>query len=365
MIYRSLVHACKLSAFGCLAALSACHGSNGTSEKQAASSLTVRTVSPQQADWPSTVSASGAIKPWQEAVVSAETGPYRIATVERDVGASVQRGDVLARLASQSVEANVARLKAQVAEARANLGQAASDVRRAALIGAGGALSSQQIEKYEVARLTAQATLASAKAQLEAAKIELSQTSIVAPDAGIIASRTALLGKVVNAGDELFRIIRKGRLEWQAELDARQLLQLRPGAPAHISLAGGGTVDGRVRLLAPTVDGDTSRGLVFVALPPNASVRSGVFASGTLMTGLVRVMTVPDSALVLRDGRAFVFSVEKHGRVRQREVIPGARRDGRVAVTGISGRVLVVESGAAFLSDGVHVRTTAIGNAGR
>lgn len=62
-------------------------------------------------------------------------------------------------------------------------------------------------------------------------------------------------------------MIRDGRIEWQAELDAQQLPGVKPGQLARVMLPGGIEVHGRVRLVSPVLDGKTSRALVYVSLP--------------------------------------------------------------------------------------------------
>ena len=49
---------------------------------------------------------------------------------------------------------------------------------------------------------TARAALASAQADVEATKLKLKQTRVVAADDGVVSSKSAVLGNVVNAGAE-------------------------------------------------------------------------------------------------------------------------------------------------------------------
>lgn len=334
--------------------LSGCSAS--PEETAAPSALTVKVVTPQRLAWPHQVSANGALAPWQEAVISAETGPFRIAAIYVDVGSHVRKGQVLASLSQDSIRASQAQLQAQVAQAEANLAKAKSDMARVGLVGNSGGLSAQQIESYRVAERSAQASLDAARAQLRNGQIQLGQSAIRAVDDGIVSSRTALLGKVVNAGEELFRLVRQGRIEWQAELDANQLSRAQSGAAAHVTLPDGQVVAGTVRLVAPTLNGNTSRGLVYVQLPVGSPARAGMYGSGTIDTGVGEVMTLPDTAVILRDGKSYVYVVQRDNKVRQQQITAGLRRDSRVAVEGVPASASVVESGGAFLSDGVTVR---------
>jgi HlyD family secretion protein len=180
--------------------------------------LTVTTTTPTQAMLPVTLSANGNLAAWQEAAIGSETAGLRIAEVRVNVGDRVRQGQVLATFASETLRAEVAQARASLAEAEASAGDAASNAQRARTLQATGAMSTSQINQYITAEKTAQARAQAAQALFQAQQARLAQTSLLAPDEGIISARTATVGQVVNPGTELFRLIRKGRLEWRAEV---------------------------------------------------------------------------------------------------------------------------------------------------
>lgn len=320
------------------------------------SSLSVEVVQARRQIWPQLLFANGALAPWQEAVINAETSNLRIASIEADVGSRVKKGQLLATLASETVVAEESKQKALVAQAEANLKQARSNDRRAQVVGEGGALSEQQREDYRIKVALAEADLASARAELQSTRIRLRQTRIVAVDDGIISARTALLGKVLSAGDELFRLVRDGRIEWQAELDARQLAQVQPGQIARMTLPGGQSVEGRVRLVSPTLSTKTSRALVYISLPNDSAAQAGMYASGQIELAPREAVTVPDTAVILRDGRSYVFTLNEDMRVVQRPVVVGRRLHQAVEIlSGLDEPARIVRAGGAFLNDGASV----------
>ena len=346
-----------LAATLALLMLAGCSPSGETADDaEAAASATVTLTQVREETWPDQLDATGGIRAWQELVVSAETGPYRIASLNADVGTSAGKGAVLATLSRDALLAEKARLEAAVAEARANLSKARSDVRRADEVADTGALSQQEIEGYRVSLQTAQASLASAQAQLKSNAVTLTQTSVRAPDSGVVTSRSASLGQVVTAGTELFRMVRSGIVEWQAELTADQLQQARAGQNGRVTLPDGTIVVGTVRQVSPTLDGDTSRGIAYVRLPAGSGAQAGMYADGVIEAGERTVLTLPETAVVLRDGKSYVFTLGDENRVRRIEVVSGQRRDGRVAVSGLESGTRVVANGASFLSDGAVVR---------
>lgn len=325
-----------------------------------ASALTVELVAPESRHWPQTLRASGAVAAWEEVVISPETGGLRIAELAVNVGQRVVKGQLLVRLADDTVRAELAKQEALVAQAEASLQQAAGNLQRARAVDVAGAIAPQKLDEYQASEATARAALASVRADLQSARLKLAQTRIVAPDAGIVASKSGIVGNVAGAGTELYRLIRQGRVEWRAELDARQLAAVRPGQPARVELPGGQAVNGKVWLVSPTLSTTTGRGIAYVSLPPEGAAKVGVFASGTIELATQPAVTLPEAAVVLRDGRSYLYLVDSARKAASRPVVTGRRQDGRVEiVSGLDGASRVVAKGGAFLSDGAVVSVAA------
>ena len=340
--------------------------------------LTVTPVQPRTERLPDRITAPGSIVAWQEAVVGAEISGLRIAALRADVGDRVRRGQVLAVLASDTVEAELAAAQAALAEATAGQGEAAaafdearSNAARAQQVAPSGALSAQQIEQYRTAAQTAQARLASAEARVQSAQAQLrtqrlrqSMTEVRAPDEGVIATRQATLGAVVPAGQELFRLIRQGRLEWRGEVSAGELGRLAPGQSVTLKTADGRSLQGRVRLIEPVIDTSTRIARVRVDVPAPGNTRVGTFAQGSIELGQRDALTVPQSAVVLRDGFAYVFRIETD-RVVQQKVTLGRREADRVEVLeGLTAQAALVSEGGGFLNDGDRVQVLSSPQAG-
>lgn len=303
------------------------------------------------------VPANGSVAAWQEASVGSEANGWRLAEVRVNVGDVVKKGQVLARFAAETAQADVAQIKASVAEAEATLAEAAANAQRARDLQASGALSAQQINQYLTAERTAQARLDAQRAAAQVQQIRLRQTQVLAPDAGVISARSATVGAVVPAGQELFRLIRQGRLEWRAEVASTDLVRIQPGQPVRVTPPGGQAINGKVRTVAPTVDATTRNGLVYVDLPAPGPARAGMFARGEFELGSSTALTLPQSAVLLREGFSYVFSVGADARVSQLKVATGRREGERVEITsGLAEGLRVVASGGGFLADGDTVR---------
>jgi len=344
-------------------ALSACGGKEEAKPvAQAKPALTVTTTVPQQTSIPGRLAANGNLAAWQEASVGAETGGLRLTEVHVNVGDVVRRGQVLATFAADTTRAELSQAQASVAEAEAAAADAASNADRARSLQTTGALSASQINQYITAEKTARARVEAARAAFQAQQARLRQTQVLAPDDGIISARGATVGAVVGPGTELFRLIRKGRLEWRAEVTSTELGRLTPGTTAMITAASGARLSGRVRMLGPTVDPQSRVAIVYVDVSPlpgaaSGSARAGMFARGEFDLGATPALTVPQQAIVVREGFNYVFRVNPDNRVTQLKVAIGRLEAGQVEITsGLGAGTRIVASGAGFLNDGDLVR---------
>ena len=197
--------------------------------------LTVTTVQPVMRDLALKLLANGSVAAWQEAIIGSEANGLRLVSVNVNVGDKVSKGQVLASFATEQVAAEVAQAQASFAEVQANALDAAVNADKARTLQASGALSDQQINQYLTADKSAKARLEVAKAALAVQQVRLSQTRLLAPDNGVISSRSATLGAVVGSGTELFKMIRGGRLEWRAEVTSTELATIKPGTLVNLT----------------------------------------------------------------------------------------------------------------------------------
>jgi HlyD family secretion protein len=347
--------------------------------------LTVNTVKIKRTMLNLSIPANGNIAAWQEAVVGAEVNGLLLNEVLVNVGDKVKRGQVLARFASGTISADLAQSAASLAEAKAAAIEAASNASRAKSIQNSGALSTQQIEQFLSAEATSKARVEAAEATLKLQNIKLKQTSVTAPDDGIISSRTATVGSVAAAGQELFKLVRKGRLEWRAELTSADINKIRIGMKAHLTLPDGQKLVGKVRAIAPSIDSQTRNALVYVDIPADTA-KAGMFARGTFILDSTEAYTLPASAVVLRDGFSYAMQVlaqterntevgtknsgkSGNGRIaqiKQIKIETGRRSGDLVELLSIENHDIAreinsefVASGGAFLADGDTVRVVA------
>jgi len=293
--------------------------------------------------WPDQIEAHGDIMPWQETRVGTEIGGLRLISVLANVGDVVKKGQVLAKLNPTTVEIDLETANAQLAEAQAAQGQAVATLERAKRLVSSGGVSQQDLMLYETQKHTAEARLNAARAQVKTQQLRLDSATLLAPDDGIISSRSASEGAIVQAGSELFRLIRQGRLEWRAEVKGETLIKLSVGQEVTIKSPLGADVKGHVRQISPTIDLTTRNGLIYVDLPADTNFKAGLYVSGTLAMSKRKALVLPATA-IRRNGSGYqVFQLDGDSKVDAVDVEIGRTRNDRMEiVSGLNERTQVV-----------------------
>lgn len=321
--------------------------------------LTVTTAILKPVQWRQSINANGSVVAWQEAIIGAEVTGVRITDVRVSVGDKVARGQVLATLSNDTLQANEAETQAALRESEAVLADAAANAARMKKLSESGFISAQQSGAANTAEHTARAKLDVQRARLKASALRLAQQNISAPDAGIISARTATVGALTQPGVELFRLIRQNRLEWHADVTADELGLIKKGQAVELHTAQGKMVQGVVRAISPSINPQTRYGQVLVDLPANSGFVAGMFTQGVFLTGEQSAMVLPQSAVMLRDKSAYVLVVGADAHVMAKKVVTGRRQDKQIEViSGLDAGVRVVETGGAFLVEGDQVRVS-------
>lgn len=335
--------------------LSACSG--GEEAPAAVPSLSVSVATPVQQALPRRITASGSVAAWEQMSLGVELSGQRVSEVLVEVGDTVAAGQALLQLDSRSLQMAVTQAQAALAQAEANLTVARANARRGERLKREQLIAASEADQLISGELVAQAQRQTAQAQLDNARLQLGFATLRAPDAGVISQRMVQPGQVVSAGSELLGLIRRGRLEWRAELPERDLVRITPGVAVALVGPDGQAVAGTVRAVSPALDARSRTGVVYADLPEPGALRAGMYAQGDLLLGSAPARTVPDAAVVERDGYRYVFVLGAGDKVAQRRVELGARSGDVVEVLqGLQADEPVVVQGAGFLADGDRVR---------
>ncbi len=317
--------------------------------------LAVATASAEVRPMERLIIGDGSVTAWQELVIGAEAGGVRVREVLAVEGDQVRRGQILVRLDDTVLAAQADQANAALAEAEAGFEAARLDLNRAMELSHGAIASRQSVEQRQAAARQAEARRVSARARRDEAAARLAQAQIIAPADGVVIRRSVQIGTVTSVGDEMFRLLRDGRLELGVKVPELDLGAVRPGQSVRV-LHGTRRIRATVRAVAPTVAPETRLGIVHVALPPESSLLPGMFARAEILD-TAQVLTIPRSALVFHQASAATFVVDENARASLRRLATGTHRDGLVeVVAGLRAGEQVVTAGAGFLSDGDHVR---------
>ncbi|WP_052389766.1 efflux RND transporter periplasmic adaptor subunit [Belnapia moabensis] len=320
--------------------------------------LTVRLAAATERLFARPIIGDGSVVAWQDMSIGIEVAGLRVVEVPIEEGDRVAQGQLLARLDDALPASQAAQAEAAVTEAEAVLTLAQADLRRSTELARSESVARQTLEQRQSMVRQLEAKLLASRARRDEATARLAQTRILAPDAGIVARRSILPGAVAQPGQEVARLIRDGRLELDARVPELDLAAVRPGQPVRVR-HGATEIEARVRAVAPIIANDNRLGIVHIALPAGSGLQLGMFAQAEIFPAATAALTVPQEAVVYREGRPAVFVLpDSTARVALRAVRTGGRRDGVVEVTeGLAAGERVVAGGAGFLSDGdrVHV----------
>ncbi len=340
--------------------LAAC-GGHGGEEKEKAPAGT-QTVSVQVAateNLPRTVTASGTVSAWEEVPVGAETGGLVATAVLVDEGSYVRQGQPLVQMNTALLDAQVRQQQAAVQTAEANAARDDAALGRAQELKERGFLSQASLDTALANQRASQANLAAARASLAETRTRLSQATIRAPVSGQIISRSVTRGQIISAGTELFRMVRDGRLELDAQVPETELALLRSGQSAEITSSQAAPTTGTIRIVTPEVNAETRLGLARISLAPGSQLKPGMFARARIDAGSAPATVVPTAAVLYRNNRAGVFVMQNANTVHFQPVTVVNRQQTRTAVSGLNAGARVVVEGAGFLNEGDRVRVAA------
>jgi RND family efflux transporter MFP subunit len=264
----------------------------------------------------------------------------------------VREGDRVAA-GSVVVELDDREILAELAEAEANLDEAAANLGRVQSLHATGLAAAQELD-------TASARQRVAEARVDALKTRLSFTRITAPVAGVVTSRQVEVGDLASPRAPLLELAAGRGLLLRVPVSELDVVRLSQGDRAEVTVDAlpGLVLESHIQRIFPAADPVSRQVTVELrvdAAPP--AVRYGFLARAHLVLERIPdAMVVPEQALQRgADGSAFVWIVD--GAVaRMRAVDVGHRFGDRAVVTaGIQEDDQVVVEGVARLREGAAV----------
>ncbi len=287
---------------------------------------------------------------------SGDTG--RIVAVYVQVGDSVKRGQLLAKLDDSVLAPQVEQLTASLAQARAQAALSAAEYRRGVAAGPAGGLSAQDIEKLQAAAIMDAANIKVVAAQLAVMRAKLALTRIVAPVDGVVLTRNAEVGQIAGSGGPaLFDLEDAGQVEMIGQIAEQDMTDLKVGQSADVYLIGNSRpFVGHIWLLGAVIDPQTRLGEVRIALTPDPALRPGAFARSSVTLARAQRPVLPQTAVMADSEGSYVYVITALGEVQRRAVRVGSVTPAGVVIAdGLTGHERVVSMDGGFLHSGEQV----------
>jgi len=324
------------------------------------------------------LTASGYVVARRKAVVSAKI-QGRLSELRVEEGSVVREGEILARLESIDYEASVARARAAVQRAEADLGEYRRQLRLSEVLARQKIVSEDQREAAASRVKIAEAQVAQAAADLAYAEAQLQNTVIRAPFSGVVVKKMAEVGESVapippgvnisTSSGAIVALADLGTLEVEADVAEANVAKVAGGQPAEVTVEA--IPDRRykavLRQVIPTADRTKATVQVKVTiLDKDKDLKPEMSAKVTFLepekdqkpdtAAPQPVVLVPRAAVVTRDAKSTVFLV-RDGKAQARVVVLGTERQGQVIVKdGLAGGETIVAKPGDELKDGAPVR---------
>lgn len=290
-----------------------------------------------------TVRAVGSVEAAERITVTSQvTG--KVAAIRFREGQPVEQGDVLIRLDSGREQADLEAARAEYRDAR-------SQLRRLRELVAQRTVPESEVD-------TAEARLDSARARVSEAQVALEERQITAPFAGVVGLRSVSPGSLLQPGDPVTTLATLDRLHVGFRVPSDILPRLRTGLEVRVRVPGlEEQLSGKVTSIDNTVDPATRAIALEAELPDVGVLKPGVFLTLDLVLENREAVMVPEEALVLEGGQAYVYVVGEDGVVQRKLVTAGERRPGEVEIReGLSPGTPVVAAGVQKVRAGQPVR---------
>jgi membrane fusion protein, multidrug efflux system len=287
-------------------------------------------------------------------------------------GAQVRKGELLFTIDARPYQAEVDRLAATLAQARAEQKLAESNAARAQKLLAQHAISTQEADRLATAAASARAHAAATGAALQAARLDRSFTEVRAPIDGRVSNARITAGNLVTPADVLTRVVSVDPVYAYFTIDEHAWLKLdalrrQRGEAPQVAM---GLADekgyphaGRIDFIDNQLDaGSGTMRLRAVFDNDEGRYTPGLYVRLELRTASRQPRALIDERAVGTDlGNTFVYVLGADRKVAYRKVTLGPLVDGlRVVTDGLAAKDVVVVNGLQHVRPGMEVAPTLV-----
>ena len=283
-------------------------------------------------------------------------------------GAAVKQGDILVKLDSRQIEAQIKQTEANIDKDRAQLEGATRDVGRLTDLLGRGSGTQLALDNARTIEAAAKATLAADQALLENQRVQLTWYTLTSPITGRVGTFAAKAGNIIRSGDNtatgsLATIVQTAPIYVAFSVPQTTLASIRDaialGEGEVVATPQGGTrsVKGKIAVLDNTIDSATGT----IMLRAVFNNEDDTLWPGQLCNVRVTLRTDPDVVSIPRTATQsgqngnFVYIVTD-GKAKLQPVKVARFQDGRdVIIDGLKGGETIVSDGGLLLVDGIRV----------
>ena len=220
-------------------------------------------------------------------------------------------------------------------------------------------MTALQIAGKKQQKQAAEGQLTSAKGKYEGAAALLAYSEVRSPIDGVVTDRPTYEGETPAPGTPLMTLMDTSSVIARTHIPQDQAVQLKPGDAATIHAPGGIEVTGKVSLVSPALDPNSTTVEVWIeAANPDGRLRPGTTVTVEMLARTVDyAIVIPASALLKTPDGATTVMIVRDGHAQQVEVELGVREDDRVQIIkGVAGGETVIVRGSYGLPDKTKVK---------
>ena len=266
------------------------------------------------------VSLPGTVEAFTSSLVASEVAGKVVHYPVKE-GDAVQKGQVLARLNTTTLEHQLKALEAEHREAGARLKLAEANLKRARNLFESEIVSEQQLDNSLAESNAWRGRFEKLEADIGRLTNDIKEASIRAPFSGRVVSEQTEIGEWISKGGPVVEMVALDPLEVKVDVPERYYRNLRIGSRAQVRFESlpGVQITGRVTAVIPQANVDSRTYPVKVRIR-NRRARVGVgmlatvsFPAGDLYTATL----VPKDAVTSRGPQKFIYRINSQSAVEQ------------------------------------------------
>ena len=267
---------------------------------------------------------SGSLTAQRSAIVKAKIAAELLTLKVRE-GDKVKADQVIGKLDTQEFVARLKQAQQQAASAKAQWQIAQQNLDNNQALVKQGFVSRNALDASVSNADATRATYEAAQAAVDLAAKAMKDSVVRAPIGGLISQRFVQVGERVAVDGRIVEVVDLDSLELQAPLSPQDVLQVKIGTPASLQIEGlDKPVKAHIARINPSASADTRSVMVYLALPPHAGLRQGLFVQGQITLDQAQALAIPLSAITRDAGQDQVLLLNQ-GRIKKAAVSLGKR----------------------------------------